>query len=167
MCQWNQPWRQKEGRARPGLWTCCPSIPCTLCPLTNYIAWPPWVTDQWSNIFFMLFPPSLVSMSGPPPGAGSLPGRRPGRTQIARRDKMFGSLEKRGGKLNLTPGKAPGPGRKLGRLAYTPQQSCLGQRLAWGLGRAQSRPALVGGGVARVAGSPRVMKSLRDWPWRA
>lgn len=82
---------------------------------------------------------------------------------------MFGSPEKRGGKLNLTPGKVHGLGNKLGRPAYIPHHGCLGQRLAWGLGRGQSRPALVGvrwGCVAPVAASPRVMKSLRDWPWR-
>lgn len=99
--------------------------------------------------FFSCCPvlPCLVRMSVPPPGIVLFPRRRPGRTQIAQRDKMFGSLEKRGGKLNLTPGKAHRLGNKLGRLAYTPHQGWLGQHLAWGLGRGQDGPALVGGGM--------------------
>lgn len=134
----------------PDLWTHCSSLPCS--PpflLTNNIAWLPWVTDPLSNIFFSCCPvlPCLVRMSVPPPGIVLFPRRRPGRTQIAQRDKMFGSLEKRGGKLNLTPGKAHRLGNKLGRLAYTPHQGWLGQHLAWGLGRGQDGPALVGGGV--------------------
>lgn len=97
---------------------------------------------------------NVVRMSVPPPGTVSFPRRRPGRTQIAQRDKMFGSLEKRGGKLNLTPGKAHRLGNKLGRLAYTPHQGWLGQHLAWGLGRGQDGPALVGGVCGTAGRSP-------------
>lgn len=67
---------------------------------------------------------------------------------------MFGSLEKRGGKLNLTPGKGHGLGNKLGRLASPLHQGCLGQHLAWGLGRGQNRPALVGRGGGMGGRSP-------------
>lgn len=140
---------------RPDLWTYCPAYLAPSLLLTNNIAWLPWVIDQLSNIFSCCpVLPCLVRMSIPPLGIVLLPRRRPGRTQIAWRDKMFGFFGKEGWEIEPDTWQGPQAGQPAGEVGLysTPGLSRPAPRLGSWQRPEQASPGW--GGVGMGGRSP-------------
>lgn len=105
---------------------------------------------------FLLSAPSpacLVSLT-PAPGVFLLPRRRPGRTQLGWRDKMFGSLSKKSWEIESDTWQGPLPRQHAGEPGRHPGQPLPGQPLARVLAEARS---------GRAGGRGRGGRWWRGW----
>ncbi|XP_013376106.1 PREDICTED: uncharacterized protein LOC106149898 [Chinchilla lanigera] len=137
ICQGSQPWCLPQGGVRQGLGPrSLASLAVSAFPAASLLAVPAAPTPARTQP--ALGPAACLPRGGrqtgratfPPSSPPALPGEsdqlpptprdllaakgQPGRTQRGWRDTVLGSLSRRVGKLNLTPGKAHSPGSELG-----------------------------------------------------